>query len=99
MPWQEVSGTGPVAGAHLTVTYRHQRWGTPMEVNVTGLQPGRVCQFQVMGANGETSVVGSWVLWKDATWYDASTWMGESDVRAFQVTVNGKVVAAAPAAE
>jgi hypothetical protein len=96
--WEEVRGTGPVAGAHLTVKYRHQRWGTQMLVNVSGLQPGNVCQFQVMGANGEISVVGSWVLWKDASWYPASTWMGQSDVRGFRVTVNGKVVATAPAA-
>jgi putative zinc finger protein len=95
--WEEVRGTGPVAGAHLTVKYRHERWGTQMLVNVSGLQPGNVCQFQVVGANGGTSTVGSWVLWKDDSWYPASTWMGDSDVRGFQVTVNGKVVATAPA--
>jgi hypothetical protein len=93
--WHQTSGTGP-AGAHLSVRYRHQLWGTQMEVNVTGLQPGSVCQFQVVDASGRPEVVGSWMLWKDGSWYPASTWHGEKDLRSFQVTINGKVVASAP---
>jgi hypothetical protein len=95
--WQQASGSGPVTGAHLTVKYRNEPWGTRMLVNVTGLQPGSVCQLRVMDATGGTSVVGSWKLWPGDSWYPASTWLGEQDVRSFQVTVDGKVVAAAPA--
>lgn len=95
--WQQTSGSGPVAGAHLTVKYRNEPWGTRMLVNVTGLQPGSVCQLRVMDATGGTSVVGSWKLWPGDSWYPASTWLGEQDLRSFQVTVDGKVVAAAPA--
>ena len=50
--WQQTTGTGPVAGAHLTVRYRHEAWGTQMEVNVTGLRPGSVCEFQVTDKAG-----------------------------------------------
>jgi len=96
VPWHKTSGTGPMAGAHLTVRYRHEPWGTQMEVNVTGLQPGSVCQFQVTDATGGKSVVGSWIAWGDQSWYPASTWLGEQELRYFQVTVNGKVVASAP---
>jgi anti-sigma factor RsiW len=95
--WQQTSGSGPVAGAHLTVKYRNEPWGTRMLVNVTGLQPGSVCQLRVMDATGGTSVVGSWKLWPGDSWYPASTWLGEHDLRSFQVTVDGEVVAAAPA--
>jgi hypothetical protein len=95
--WQQASGSGPVTGAHLTVKYRNEPWGTRMLVNVTGLQPGSVCQLRVMDATGGTSVVGSWKLWPGDSWYPASTWLGEQDLRSFQVTVDGKVVAAAPA--
>ena len=95
--WQQTSGSGPVAGAHLTVKLPAtspgaRRW----MVNVTGLQPGSVCQFQVMDATGGTSVVGSWKLWPGDSWYPASTWLGEQDLRSFQVTIDGKVVASAP---
>jgi putative zinc finger protein len=95
--WHRSSGTGPIAGAHLTVRYRPEDWGTQMEVNVTGLLPGSVCQFRVMDSSGRISTVGSWVLWRDRSWYSASTWLGEGNLRAFEVTVNGKVVVSAPA--
>ena len=95
--WQQTSGNGPAAGAHLTVRYRHEPWGTQMEVNVTGLQPGSVCQFQVTDATGGKSMVGSWKAWQHAAWYPASTWLGEKELRSFQVTVDGKVAASAPA--
>jgi hypothetical protein len=94
--WQQTSGTGP-AGAHLTVRYRHKPWGTEMEVNVTGLRPGSVCEFQVTNKDGGKSVVGSWVLWEGNAWYPASTSLGEEDLSAFQVTIHGHVVASAPA--
>jgi hypothetical protein len=94
--WQKTSGTGP-AGAHLTVRYRHKSWGTEMEVNVTGLRPGSVCEFQVTNKAGGKSVVGSWVLWRGNAWYPASTSLGEEDLSAFQVTIHGHVVASAPA--
>jgi hypothetical protein len=94
--WHQTSGTGPVAGAHLTVRYRNEPWGTQMEVNVTGLQPGSVCQFRVTDVTGGKSVVGSWTAWSGTAWYSASTWLGEQELRWFQVTVDGKVVAAAP---
>ena len=94
-PWHQTSGNGP-AGAHLTVRYRHVPWGTQLEVHVTGLQPGRVCQFQVTDATGGKSVVGSWTAWTGTYWYPASTWLGEKELRSFQVTIDGKVVASAP---
>jgi hypothetical protein len=94
--WQQTTGTGPT-GAHLTVRYRHKTWGTEMEVNVTGLRPGSVCQFQVKDKSGGHSVVGSWVLWQGNSWYPASTSLGEEDLSAFQVTIHGHVVASAPA--
>ena len=84
-------------GAHLTVRYRNETWGTKMEANVTGLRPGSICELQVIDKNGRTSVVGSWVLWQGSAWYPASSWLEESDLTWFEVTINGHVVAVAPA--
>jgi len=95
--WQQTSGNGPVTGAHLTVRYRPEPWGTQMEINVTGVQPGSVCQFQVTDATGGKSMVGSWKAWPGTSWYPASTWLGEKELRSFQVTIDGKVFASAPA--
>lgn len=95
--WHQTTGTGPIATAHLTVRYRSEHWGTRVEVNVRGLRPGSVCELRIMDAGGKTTAVGSWVLWNDGSWYPASTALGESSLRAFEVTINGKVVASAPA--
>jgi len=95
--WHRTTGSGPVAGAHLTVKYRRQVWGTQMEVNVTGLRPGSVCELRVTDKAGRTSVVGSWVLWQGSDWYPASTALGEGDLSMFQVTIHGHVVASASA--
>jgi hypothetical protein len=95
--WHQTSGSGPAAGARLTVRYREHHWGTEMQVNVTGLRPGSVCELWVADRAGGTSVVGSWVVWRGSAWYPASTWRAEHDLRAFEVAINGHVVAAAPA--
>jgi len=94
--WHQTTGAGPVAGAHLTVRYRDEPWGTQMKANVTGLRPGSVCELRVIDKSGVSAVVGSWVLWQGDAWYPASTWHAEHDLRAFTVTINGHVVAAAP---
>jgi len=94
--WHQTSGIGPGSGALLTVRYRHEPWGTEMMVKVVGLRPGSVCQFRVTDATGGTSVVCSWTAWPGNFWYPASTWLGESELRSVQVTINGKVVASAP---
>ena len=94
--WHQTRGTGAVTGAHLTVRYRQEPWGTEMMVNVAGLRPGSVCQLRVTDATGGTAVVGSWKAWPGNSWYPASTWLSEPDLRSFQVTINGKVVASAP---
>jgi anti-sigma factor RsiW len=92
--WHQTTGIGPVA--HLIVRYHDEPWRTEMDVNVTGLQPGSVCELQVTDATGGTAVVGSWTAWPGNSWYPASTWHSEKDLRSFQVTINGKVVASAP---
>jgi hypothetical protein len=95
--WRQTSGTGPITTAHLTVRYRSEDWGTRIEVNVSGLRPGSVCELRIMDSGGKTTTVGSWRLWNDGSWYPASTALGESSLRAFEVTIGGKVVASAPA--
>jgi anti-sigma factor RsiW len=49
--WQRALG-GSAAGIHLTVMYRPVESGTLIMANVTGPQPGAVCQLQVVDAHG-----------------------------------------------
>src|SRR5262245_6971903 len=95
--WHKTIGAGPAAGGRRAVRYRNEPWGTQMEANVAGLRPGSICELQVTDKTGGTSVVGSWVLWQGSAWYPASTWLAEKDLRGFEVTINGHVVAFARA--
>ncbi len=98
--WQTVSATDPHTGAVLTVKYAPMSWGTTMAVQVAGLPPGTVCQFQVTDASGRHWVVGGWRVnyqWGPA-WYPASTSLTDSRLRSFEVTAVGQVVAQVRAA-
>lgn len=95
--WRTAIGTDAGTGAHLTVMYRHVASGTEMRVKVTGIPLGSVCEFEAVNSAGTPSVLGSWQAWSETTWYPASSWLGEATIRRFQVTVNGQVVASAPA--
>ena len=90
--WQKVAG-GSASGIHLTVQYRTVESGTLIEANVTGLQPGAVCQLQVVDAHGNVMPLGSWQYRKGSSWYPASSALTEADLRTFELAIGGKVVA------
>jgi Putative zinc-finger len=93
--WQTVSATDPQTGAKLTVKYVSMAWGTMMDVQVKGLQPGIVCQFQVTDSAGRHWVVGGWRLAyrHGYPWYPAATALTEQNLRSFDLTSGGKVLA------
>jgi predicted anti-sigma-YlaC factor YlaD len=92
--WKTVTTTD-AAGTALTVKYRQVQWGTTMLVHVAGLQPGSVCQFMVTDSTGQALPAGGWVVksWKGSAWFPATTWFNDSQLRGFELAVNGKVVA------
>ena len=93
--WRTASGTA--TGIHLTVMYRSVPSGSLIKANVTGAPPGAVCELQVVDGHGRVMPLGSWVFWHESAWYPASTALGEADLRSFELTIGGKVVASAHA--
>jgi hypothetical protein len=86
------------------VDYAPVRWGTAMRIQVSGLKPGTVCQFWVVGKNGTSDYAGTWTVmgdygrgYGDRAWYPASATVAASSVRGFQVTSGGKVLLNIPA--
>jgi hypothetical protein len=67
------------------------------EANVTGLAMGTMCQLQAIDRHGHAWSLGSWEYWNESTWYPGSVGVSNPDIRTFQLTVKGKVVASAPA--
>ena len=93
--WRTASSTA--TGIHLTVMYRSVPSGSLIKANVTGAPPGAVCELQVVDGHGRVMPLGSWVFWHESAWYPASTALGEADLRSFELTIGGKVVASAHA--
>jgi hypothetical protein len=98
--WHTVSAVDGHTGATLTVKYASVHWGTIMTVQVSGIPGGTVCQFQVTDAQGHHMVVGGWRVEYQGrpAWYPASTSLTDTNLRSFQVTAGGKVVASVSAA-
>ena len=97
--WRLAADANAATGADLTVKYRAVHWGTEMQVHVTGLKAGSVCEFQVTDTSGASWPVGGWVLTSrnGSAWYPASTWFSDKELRSFDISVNNEVVASAPA--
>jgi Putative zinc-finger len=98
--WHKVTVVDPRTGAHLTVKYTPMTWGTMMDVQVSGIEPGIVCQFQVTDSSGHRWTVGGWtasVHRHSSPWYPASTSVRDENLRSFEVTSGHQVLAVAPA--
>ena len=98
--WHTVSAIDGRTGATLTVKYASVHWGTMMTAQVSGIPAGTVCQFQVTDTQGHHIVVGGWRVEYQGrpVWYPASTSLRDTNLRSFQVTAGGKVIASVNAA-
>ena len=95
------AGHGPISAM---VDYAPVRWGTAMRVQVSGLKPGTVCQFWVVGKDGTSEYAGAWTVmgnfgrgYGDKAWYPASSAVSANSVRGFQITSGGKLLLTIPA--
>jgi hypothetical protein len=98
--WQTVAHTDAATQAGVRVRYAGQPSGTTMQVQVWGIRPGTVCQFVVVDAHGHRWVLGGWrVSYAGGpAWYPASTSLTDRQLRTFEVTAAGQVVASVHAA-
>jgi predicted anti-sigma-YlaC factor YlaD len=95
--WQTVASTDAATGVHLTVKYTPMSWGTLMSVRVSGIPAGTVCGFQVTDSGGRHWQAGGWTV-RYQGWYPATTSLADANLRSFEVTSGGKVLARAAAA-
>jgi hypothetical protein len=98
--WQTVAHTDAATQSGMRVRYARQPWGTTMQVQVWGIRQGSVCQFLVVDAHGQRSVLGGWRVnyARGPAWYPVSTSLTDRQLRTFEVTAGGQVVASVPAA-
>jgi anti-sigma factor RsiW len=96
--WHTVSGSGPQTTAAVTVRYAARSWGTAMDVRVGGIPAGTVCELRVTDARGHSWVVGGWQVsyHSEGTWYPAASSLPATDLRSFEISSGGKVLASVP---
>jgi hypothetical protein len=95
---QEVSATDSATGVRLTVKYAPTSWGTLMSVQVVGPPAGITCQFRVIDTSGRVQTVGTWRLSYRGgpAWYPAATAVADRDLRGFELTSGGRLLAWVP---
>lgn len=95
--WQTVAHTDAATQSGLRVRYARRPWGTTMQVQVWGIKPGTVCQFLAVDTHGHRWVLGGWRV-NHPAWYPLSTSLTDRQLRTFEVTAGGKVLASVQAA-
>jgi hypothetical protein len=77
--------------------YRPLDSGTRVQSNVTGIAPGTLCELEAIDSHGQAWSLGSWQSWSGTTWYPGQVGVPEANIRVFELTVHGKVIASARA--
>ncbi len=97
--YHQDQATNPRTHVTAVVAYSPKVWGTSMRVWVTGVRPGTTCEFWVVNAQGQRSVVGGWTVPRgyQGQWYLASTPVSSANIHGFQVTAGGHVLVTVPA--
>jgi anti-sigma factor RsiW len=89
-----VHGISPETGAWAGVRYTGQPWGTKLQVSITGVAPGTRCQLLVIGADGQKTAAGGWVLAasQPSAWYSASVPLRAVSLRSFEIVSGRKIL-------
>jgi hypothetical protein len=98
-PWTaQAQGFDSQTRAGVTIRYSPRRWGTELDVHVTGIRPGTICQFWVTTAQGKKMAAGGWSIasTRPATWYPASVASPTTNLRSFEVTTGRTILVTAP---
>jgi hypothetical protein len=98
--WTSVSARNRSTLASATVTYAPEPWGTELEVRVSGIPAGTVCQVWATNARGQRIAAGGWTIaaGQPGEVYPASTSSPASGLRGFQITASRKTLVTIPVA-
>ncbi len=88
------TGANATTGARAAVRYAAERWGTELEVRVTGVPAGTRCQLRVIDAQGKGVAAGGWVIRTGSryTWYPASVPWPPGSLHGFVISSGGQAL-------
>jgi hypothetical protein len=89
-----VSGTNSRTHASATVRYLGRPGGMELDVQVSGIPPGTMCELQVINARGRGVSSGTWIVASghQGAWYPASSSVPVSGARGFVVTSGARTL-------
>jgi hypothetical protein len=95
---ETVHAYNPKTNVGAVVRYKSTSWGTMMDVRVTGIPAGTVCQLWVVDSDGTRSPAGSWTVayGKTQAEYPGSAELAAKDVSQFQVMSGGQLEVTVP---
>lgn len=93
-----VSGTNSRTHASATVRYRGRPGGIELDVQVSGIPTGTMCELQVINARGQGLASGTWIVTSghQSAWYPASSSVPLSGARGFVVTNGTRTLVTVP---
>lgn len=94
-----VQGVNPRAHIVADVSYAPAARGTTMQIRVTGIAPGTVCQFWVVRTDGKRWLADNWTVGygQQSGYRPASSPVAASRVGGFLITSHGKTLVHIPA--
>lgn len=93
--WQTARATSALSGITATVRYHTERWGTAMDIRISGMPDGTTCQLWVTDAQGVHLAAAGWTVAHGDTgiWYPGSSWVPMSQIQGFDVTAGNRQLA------
>jgi hypothetical protein len=61
-PGQVLSATDPGTGVRAEITMRDVRWGTALQITLSGVQPGQRCRLDVLAQGGGRETAATWAV-------------------------------------
>jgi hypothetical protein len=98
-PPETVRAYNPKTDVTAVVKYKSTSWGTTMDVWVTGIPAGTVCELWVVNTDGTRSPAGSWTVAFGiaSADYPGSAELAAKDVKEFQIMSGKQVEVTVPA--
>jgi Putative zinc-finger len=92
--WESAAAANATTHASADIKYAGMSSGSKLDVRVDGIPDGTICQFWVLGANGQRWPGGSWTVppGRQSPWYQETSAAPLSGVRGFQITSGGTVL-------
>ncbi|WP_176611463.1 zf-HC2 domain-containing protein [Actinomadura sp. WMMB 499] len=98
-PAERIEAANDATGVHGYVLLHERKWGTEVELHLSGLERGARCRLQVIARDGRRDALGSWYVPYDDGYgeYRGSTMFPRGELSTFEIVgLDGEAVLTIP---